>query len=317
MRSQKVLIVAEPAVDMYMHLAELEDMQIMSASPESTMFAGGTGGNTAGALARIGVLTSFFGAVGNDAFGKFFINELAQVGVDVSQIVEINGAFTLLCTVAALKDGRRYFTIYPAKGYAAGLIEKSHRRDDFLEDTIWMHVSGSCLSEPIARETIIDCMKLAKERDIPISLDLNLRPREDKMPRDYLDSVWKAINLATYVLGSADEEFFPLTGVEDPTGSAKEIGSGNKTVIARLGEKGSLAVLPSGDCFHASAFSVHVVDTLGAGDVYDAGFIYAILEGKKTSEAIIWGNALAAASISSIGSYKNLDIGHFFEFIKE
>jgi sugar/nucleoside kinase (ribokinase family) len=313
MRNQKVLIVADPAVDMYMSMAELEEMQIMSASPESRLFAGGTGGNTAGALAKTGVPTAFFGAVGTDAFGKFFKEELARIGVDVAQIVEIDGAFTLLCTVAALKDGRRFFSIYPAKDYAAGLLDESHRRDDFLEGITWMHASGSCLSEIKARETLLECMRLANKKKIPISLDLNLRPREDKMPKDYLDSVWKAIRYSTYVLGSADEEFFPLTGIENAEEAAKEIGSEKKVVIARLGEKGSLAVLPSGECLHADAFQVKVVDTLGAGDVYDAGFIFALLKGEKIHDAIRWGNALAASSIASIGSYRNIDLDLFYE----
>jgi len=315
-KSQKVLIIADPAVDMYMNLAELEEMQIMSASPESTLFAGGTGGNTAGALAKVGMPTAFFGAVGRDAFGKFFKKELSDIGVEVSQIVELEEVFTLLCTVAATKDGRRFFSIYPAKDFAAGLLEISHRKTNFLDSISWLHASGSCLSEPTARVTLLDSMRLAKKRNIPISLDLNLRPRKDKMPADYLSSVWKAIRYATYVLGSADEEFFPLTGNKNAEVAAKKIGIGEKTVIARLGKKGSLAVLPSGECLYADAFQVNVVDTLGAGDVYDAGFIFALSKGENIHDAIRWGNAFAAVSISSIGSYKNFDVDQCFKILK-
>ncbi|MBI9042870.1 MAG: sugar kinase [Anaerolineaceae bacterium] len=311
----KVLIIADPAVDLYMNLPELQKMQIASASPESDLFAGGTGGNTAGALAKIGNAVALMGAVGADAFGKFFKNDLEKIGVDISQIVEVENSFTLLCTVAVTQSRDRYFTIYPAVGYAAGLLDGSHRKDDHLSGISWLHASGSCLSELPARLTLLESMQEASKKGIPISLDLNLRPRNDQMPEDYQKAIEDAIGYADFVLGSAEEEFHPLTGIAAPEIAARNISDGKRTVISRLGEKGSLAVAPNGEVVFAEAFSVKVFDTLGAGDVYDAGFIAACLQDKPIHEALQWGNALAALSISKKGAYRFLNRSDFLNIL--
>ena len=82
--------------------------------------------------------------------------------------------------------------------------------------------------------------------------------------------------------------------------------TGKRTVIARFGPDGAIVVTASGDVIPVPAFKTEVVDTLGAGDVYDAGFITAMLEGKSVVEAARWGNALAAISVAHEGAAGHL-----------
>ena len=69
---------------------------------------------------------------------------------------------------------------------------------------------------------------------------------------------------------------------------------GKRTVIARSGDHGCAVITSSGATHHVPAFKVDVVNTLGAGDICNAGFITARLDGRSIVEAARWGNAVAA-----------------------
>jgi len=103
------------------------------------------------------------------------------------------------------------------------------------------------------------------------------------------------------------DEFTLLTGEDDPIEAARCLAAGKRTVIARFGSEGAVVVKPSGEETAVPAFKTKVVDTLGAGDVYNAGFIAAILEGRPVVEAARWGNALAAISVGHEGATRHLN----------
>jgi sugar/nucleoside kinase (ribokinase family) len=79
------------------------------------------------------------------------------------------------------------------------------------------------------------------------------------------------------------------------------LSAGKRTVIARQGAKGALVVSPD-DVFSSPAFEVEVVDTVGAGDAFNGGFIAACLAEKDLREAVRWGNAAAALKIEKRGA---------------
>jgi len=82
---------------------------------------------------------------------------------------------------------------------------------------------------------------------------------------------------------------------------AQKLCAGARTVIARQGEDGALVATPQ-DIFHVPAFEARVVDTLGAGDAFDGGYIAAKLRGSDVREAVRWGHAAAVFKIGRAGA---------------
>jgi sugar/nucleoside kinase (ribokinase family) len=144
-------------------------------------------------------------------------------------------------------------------------------------------------------------MQLAREAGVSVSLDLNLRLESwglDESLRAVFD---QAISLSDVVFGSGTDEIVPYTGLDSIRAGAEAISDGLRTVIARLGSQGAMAVAP-GEIFSSPAIDVAVVDTLGAGDAFNGGFISAQLEAFSLEESVRWGNGAAALKIGQKGA---------------
>jgi len=97
------------------------------------------------------------------------------------------------------------------------------------------------------------------------------------------------------------EEPCYIAGADSAEVGMSTLCDGERIVVARQGEQGAQVTTPQGS-FHAPAFPAKVVDTLGAGDAFDGGFIAARLAGKGMMEAARWGNAAAALKIGQAGA---------------
>jgi fructokinase/2-dehydro-3-deoxygluconokinase len=106
--------------------------------------------------------------------------------------------------------------------------------------------------------------------------------------------------LAEYVFGSVQDEMTLLAPAESVAETLRLLASDARTVIARSGA--GATVVSAGGSTTVPAFRVPVVDTLGAGDVFNAGFIAARLAGQPCAEAARWGNAAAALKIGRPGA---------------
>ena len=150
--------------------------------------------------------------------------------------------------------------------------------------------AGALRFHPTADLTTLDAA------GVPVSIDLNLRVESSGLGEDVRRTLHRAIELADVVFGSAHEEFGPLAGTEDLETAARAIGAGRRAVVMRRGADGARAFDPDG-VVDAPAFPVTAVNSVGAGDAFNGGFIAARLEGCSMREALRWGNAVAALKI--------------------
>ena len=111
----------------------------------------------------------------------------------------------------------------------------------------------------------------------------------------------RAIELSDVVFGNADEESMPIAGVDSAEDGAQALCDGKRIIIARQGGRGAFVVTPQ-ETFHVPAFPTQVVDTLGAGDAFNGGFIAASLAKVGIREAVRWGNAAAALKVGQSGA---------------
>ena len=270
--------------------------------PIPILQGGGTSANTAVALARLGISTSFIGTVGNDQYGRYIKKDFQNEGVDISNMIidpELNtvGVFAFID-----ENGERYLWGWPRTEQAFKVLEENKVSFDKIHNADWVHSSGmSLVYDTSARSTIIKIFKEAYEAGIPTSFDLNLRVDNGVIDSEYENAVREIIQYTTYLLGSGTDEFAYLGENKDWRKNARSFVTEKRVVIVRNGKYGSNGFSVDGEV-EAPAFNVKVEDTVGAGDVYNAGFITAMLAGRNLKECLIAGNLVSGYTVTKKGA---------------
>lgn len=301
-----VVVLADVNVDLTIELPDRDLPFHQRRVKEPSLSGGGTGGNTAMALARLGVPVDFHGVIGDDAFGRFLAAEFRDGGVGTSGLRVLPDAMTPQVIALLEPDGERYLVIWPTTGGAHTRMSPEHLDQSLLAGASWVHTTGMCLRHSPLRETILAGLEVAKRARVPTSLDLNLRVELWGLAEDVRATVQAAIALSDVVFGNGIEELLPMTGAESVESAVQLLSAGQRTVVARLGKAGVLACAPDGTIVHVPAFLCEPVNTVGAGDAFDGGFIAAMVEGRSLGDALRWGNAVAALKIQRSGGGRDL-----------
>lgn len=252
---------------------------------------GGGAANTPSALARMGLQVSSFSKVGDDVNGQFIRHELKQVGVDVDGICISATDSTPLTFVGIHSDGDRTFIHTPGANVTFNLSDLNLDRvlacDFLLYHDLW--VLPGLDGEPAA-----SLLAEARQRGVVTFLDegFGYGPR-----RESLEAM---LPHCDYVVPSYDD----LQAIY-PNASAAEladrlIASGARTVVLKMGREGCF-VAQGAVHTRVPALPCKVVDTTGAGDCWDAGFMAALAQGEDPVAAARIGCACAAFGIEAVG----------------
>jgi 2-dehydro-3-deoxygluconokinase len=296
----------------------LVSMIAMSPGPlaEATTFerhAAGAEANVAVGLARLGRRVAYIGRVGDDGFGTVIVRKLRGEGIDVRHLtVDADGATGLMfrerralgsAQVLYARTGSAGSRLAPAdidRAADAGVFTKAR----------WLHLTGITPAlSATARAATDRAIDHATTAGLPVSLDVNLRRRlwSDADAAPVLAALARR---ATVVLGSPDE-LAVLTGRpldDDPAAlAAAVLDLGPTTVVVKLGSGGAILATPGRAQIHSPGLAVpQVLDPVGAGDAFCAGFIDAVLRGDPHETALRRANACGAAAVSAIGDMSGL-----------
>ncbi|WP_456326006.1 ADP-dependent ribose-1-phosphate kinase [Palaeococcus sp. (in: euryarchaeotes)] len=232
---------------------------------------GGAAANTISWLAVMGLKTGFIGAVGSDEIGEAHINYFRKIGVDTSRIKIVKGYSGV--AIAMIKgEDKRIVKFSGANAYKELDFE-------YLSNTRHIHLSSN------PKEIIEDAVSFAYEGGISVSLDIG----EAELPGEVEENV-------TYLLMNEDEfrrKFGELNRITDVKA---------KNVIVTLNGGGALIRDENGDICTTPKLHANVLDTTGAGDSFDAGIIYGILNGWELKDAALLGTLLAYLTVQRIGA---------------
>lgn len=301
MTMSQVVVLGDSCVDMVIHLPDRtsDTPDLTNSVPQ--LHGGGSAANVAVALARLGVEVMMVGAVGDDGYGRWARDDLGREGVDVQGVCSIHDAFTPMVMALIEPNGERLVVVWPAEGGAHLRLQADALNPAWMASAAWLHTTGMCLRESPACDAVLYAMKLAREADVPVSLDLNLRLESWGLSDATRRTFERAIALSDVVFGNAEEEIMPIAGADSVEAGAQYLCGGKRIVVARRGKKGALVATPQ-ETFHVPAFPIQVVDTLGAGDAFNGGFIAASLAKVGVRAAADWGNAVAALKIGRAGA---------------
>lgn len=262
---------------------------------------GGAAANTAVALARLGTPVSFVGGVGSDWPGRSVLEELRGEGVDTSGVVVLPEAPTPLVFALVRPDGEPALIRWPADRGSDWSLRPEDVNPAQISSAAWLHATGISLTQRPARDAVLRAMELARAGGVTVSFDLNFRPERREDDPGLQPAFAAAIAASDVLFGHGVDEFIAFTGRPSVPEAMRELSAGRRTVVARLGARGVMVATPEEE-WAAPAFSVQVVDTVGAGDAFNGGFIAAARAGMSRRESIRWGLAVAGLKVSAGGA---------------
>ena len=256
---------------------------------DATLTLGSSSAIFAHNFALLGNRVAFHSAIGEDAFGENCLQRLEESGVDVSGVRRFSGRKTGI-TVILPQPEKRYIMTYP------GVMAEMRFEDldlDRIAAARHLHLSSYFLQTAL-RPRIADLFRYAKGAGLSTSLDTNDDP-EDRWDREVLDVLaWVDVLLPN------EREACRLARKDDPGEALKFLASKVPLVVMKRGERGVLA-RRGGDIFEGPPTKVDAVDSIGAGDSFDAGFLHQYLRAANIEECLRYGNLAGAFSTTRSG----------------
>jgi 2-dehydro-3-deoxygluconokinase len=233
----------------------------------------GHGGDTSNAIiaaVRAGASAAYVTAVGDDTFGRSFLDLWAREGVDTSAVKLDPQAHTGIYFITHGKDGHEFS--YLRAGSAASRLGPADVPSALIRQAKVLHVSGiSQAISPCAADLVFEAMRLARENGVTISYDTNLRLRLWPLARARAVTN-AAMRMADIALPGLDDAR-QLTGLSDPDAICDFYLEGGCTIVAMtLGKEGALVATPR-ERRRVPSITVKAVDATGAGDCFDGAFL--------------------------------------------
>lgn len=269
------------------------------AQPLVGPFASGAPAIFISQCGRIGGQAAMVGAVGDDDFGRVNLDRLRADGVDVSAI-SIDPDFpTGSAFVRYRHDGSRDFVFNIARSAAARFgwtppVEELIRRGGHL------HVMGSALSVPSAREVIDRALGIIKGRGGSVSVDPNIR-KELKLDADTERRFADLVASADLLLPSG-EELERAAGAEGEANAIRRLFDlGLKEIVLKKGAEGASYFGRDGTQIDVPAFKVTEVDPTGAGDCFGGAYVACRRLGMAPKQALTYAAAAGARNVAIRG----------------
>jgi sugar/nucleoside kinase (ribokinase family) len=265
--------------------------QVERLVDDAALTIGGSAGIMACGAARLGLRTAFVGVVGDDLFGRYMVDALNERGVDTRGIVVDPAAHTGL-TVVLSRPWDRAILTFPG---TIGSLSADQVDTALLTRARHVHVASFFLAPALATG-LPRLFEQARAAGATTSVDPNWDPAES-----WDGGLSDALRVTDVFLPNA-EEAMRIAGRETAEEAACALAQAGPLVAVKLGAKGALAARSGTDPIKCAApAGTQPVDTIGAGDSFDAGFLSGLLHGWSTRWALALGAACGSLSTRAIG----------------
>lgn len=274
------LILSGDVVPAFNQTEKLTDSAVLTIGSSSAIFACGA--------ARLGLKVAFVGVCGGDLFGRFMLEELQKRKVDVSHVIVRQEGQTGLSVILNHGTDRAILT-------HLGLIAALRAIDipeALLQEARHLHVASYFLQTGLQLD-LPNLFRRARSFGLTTSLDTNYDPSESWVGFDELLSV-------TNVFLPNEKEARSLSGEEKIDAAADILGRKVETLAIKLGSEGALGIRNS-EKVQVTSIAVNVIDTVGAGDSFDAGFLYGYLNGWSLEKSLQLGCVCGGLSTQRAG----------------
>jgi 2-dehydro-3-deoxygluconokinase len=261
---------------------------------------GGAESNVAIGLARLGHQVSWVSRLGDDEFGLYIRNFIRGEGVDTSHVI-FDAQHPTAVYFKERQTAQEPKVYYYRRGSAASYLKPEDVSEELIAQAKFLHVTGITPAlSPSCRDAVYQAIDKAKRHQVTVVFDPNIRLK--------LWTADEAREMLTDIAGRCDivlpgwEEGRILTGESSPERIAERLRqNGAGAVVVKLGEQGAYYATSS-ENEYVEGFPVRqIVDPIGAGDGFAAGFLSGLIRGWSYREAVRLGNRVGAAALTVVG----------------
>jgi sugar/nucleoside kinase (ribokinase family) len=255
----------------------------------------GQAGYLAFALRRLGIPITLIANLGDDLYGRQILQELTTFDVDLAGVEVTPNGRTGITVAIVRADGERAFV--SDLGCLADFSEQMiQQRWSLLDDAAFVCLVGLFCLPGLSLAAASRQMARARQAGKITMLDTGWDPAN--WPATTLDGMHSLLKHISLFMPNWDEAraITGATSVEEAGESLCKLGP--ETVVIKCGELGSFARQGGYSCWSPPRV-VQVQDAVGAGDVFNAGFLYALQQGWPLEACLAWGNSTASLYISA------------------
>lgn len=285
-----ILVVGELNVDLILNkIQSFPEMGKEKIAGDMSLVLGSSSAILASNLSSLGAKVGFVGVLGKDSFGDLALKTLHDKGVDTSLIIKSEEYATGLTVVMSFDNDRANVTY-------AGAMEAltiDDVTDDIMSQARHLHFSSVFLQTGIMNDLV-----LLFERAKALGLTTSLDPQWDPEENWNLDLNGLLPHVDFFMPNV--QELTAITGEEDVELAVSSVNSPN-AIIVKMGTKGACVYHSEGSNTCPAFLNKNVVDTVGAGDSFNAGFLFRFLQGAPVSECMVFGAFAGAVNTTEAG----------------
>lgn len=313
-KTYDLLTMGRSSIDLYANEIGAPFTEIKSFAA----YVGGCPTNVCVGAQRLGLRTAIINGVGDDLVGDFVTSFLAREGIETRFSRRKVGRRTSAFLLAIQPPDN-----YPIVPYRDNCADLELTIDDVTSESVGdaraLLITGTGLSRQPSRDATLFAAELGRERGTKIILDLDFRPELWPHARAYGVAVRSASRSVDVLIGTTEEirkaalslpeveESGAFDATEATTDRADEaaveslLAAGASALVEKRGAESTLVHLRGGATVEVPTFEVEVLNLLGAGDAFAAGFIYGYLKGWDWRRAARLGNACGAIVVTRHG----------------
>jgi len=263
---------------------------------------GGAESNVCIALARLGHRPRWISRLGDDPFGRYIRASLEREGVQVDAATDPAAATAVFFKERVAHGPRRVY--YYRRDSAASHLTPADLRPAQFAGARLLLISGITLAlSPSCAATVGRAVDLARAAGLRVCVDPNVRPQLWPDPAEGRTAMRALIARADLALLGDEDAAYLFPGLDEEAVLQAVRTLGPRTVVLKLGARGAWAV-QDGEEARIAPYPVTVVDTVGAGDGFNAGFVAGLLHGYALPRRLALGARVGAAAVAVTGDWE-------------
>lgn len=261
-------------------------------------YLGGSSANMAVGLRRLGLRVGIISCLGKDELSHYLIEYLQKEDV-CTRFVRLKAGYLPSFCLTEVSPPDRFPQVFYRERPADTQVEVGSEEKEFIGETRLFITNGTSLCAYPSRESTYRAMEWARRARVKVAFDVDYRPMSWVTPEQAALQARLALPFVDILIANP-EEICLVTETEKPGEAIDRLQQwGVPLVVAKLGSEGTRAIGSQQSLFLPS-YPVEVLSTIGAGDGFASGFLYALVKEMPVGEALKYGNAAAAMVVSRL-----------------
>lgn len=278
-----------------------EAERLYAAMGPAREISGGSGANAAAGIAALGGKVAFIGRVADDQLGQVFAHDIRAAGVDYLTPFADTGNPTARCLIVVTPDAQRTMNTFLGASQDLTEIDVDY---GLVAQAGITYLEGYLWDPPAPRAAMAKALTVAREAGRRVAFTLSDAFCVERHRDDFLMLADGKVD----VLFANEVEIKSLYRTEDFDAAVSAIEGKLPIAVITRGEKGALVVTPNENIMVPAEPVAKVVDTTGAGDLFAAGFLHGLSQGRPLGDCARLGAIAAAEIISHYGARPEADL---------